>query len=51
MNTELDTLTTALYVTIDDALITHPEWIPQRPEIGIAPKLSDAKRTCGHQTR
>lgn len=43
MNAELDTLTTALYVTIDDALINHPEWMPQRPKIGIAPKLSDAE--------
>ncbi len=43
MNAELDTLATALYVTIDDALMNHPEWVPQRPKIGIAPKLSDAE--------
>ncbi len=43
MNAELDTLATALYVTIDDALVDHPEWVPPRPEIGIAPKLSDAE--------
>ncbi len=43
MNADLDTLATALYVTIDDALITNPEWAPQRPAIGIAPKLSDAE--------
>ncbi len=43
MNADLDTLATALYVTIDDALITNPEWAPQRPEVGIAPKLSDAE--------
>ena len=43
MNADLDTLATALYVTIDDALITNPGWAPQRPAIGIAPKLSDAE--------
>lgn len=43
MNADLDTLTTALYVTIDDALINHPEWVPPRPTVGIAPKLSDAE--------
>ena len=43
MNPELDTLATRLYVTIDDALIDHPEWAPERPEVGIAPRLSDAE--------
>lgn len=43
MNTDLDTLATTLYCTIDDALDTHPEWRPERPEIGIAPQLSDAE--------
>lgn len=43
MNTDLDALATALYATIDDALKTHPEWAPQRPQVGIAPKLSDAE--------
>ena len=43
VNAELDTLATALYVTIDDALVDHPEWVPHRPQIGIAPKLSDAE--------
>ena len=43
MNPELDTLATRLYVTIDDALIDHPEWAPERPTVGIAPKLSDAE--------
>ena len=43
MNPELDTLATRLYVTIDDALIAHPEWAPERPAVGIAPKLSDAE--------
>jgi len=43
MNPELDTLATRLYVTIDDALIDHPQWAPERPAVGIAPKLSDAE--------
>jgi len=43
VNADLDTLATALYVTIDDALADHPHWAPERPEIGIAPKLSDAE--------
>ncbi len=43
MNTELDALATRLYVTIDDLLINHPEWAPERPKIGIAPKLTDAE--------
>jgi len=43
MNPDLDTLATRLYVTIDDLLIDHPEWAPERPEIGIAPKLTDAE--------
>ena len=43
MNADLDTLATALYVTIDDALINHPHWAPERPQVGIAPKLSDAE--------
>ena len=43
MNADLDTLATALYVTIDDDLANHPEWAPERPVVGIAPKLSDAE--------
>ena len=43
MNPELDTLATRLYVTIDDALIDHPEWAPERPAVGIASKLTDAE--------
>ena len=43
MNPELDTLATRLYVTIDDLLIDHPEWAPERPAIGISPMLSDAE--------
>lgn len=43
MNPDLDTLATRLYVTIDDLLIEHPEWAPERPAVGIAPKLTDAE--------
>ncbi len=43
MNPELDTLATRLHVTIDDALVDHPKWAPERPTVGIAPKLSDAE--------
>ena len=43
MNPDLDALVTALYVTVDDLLIRHPEWVPWRPAVGIAPKLSDAE--------
>jgi hypothetical protein len=43
MNPDLDTLATRLYVTIDDLLLDHPQWAPERPVIGIAPKLTDAE--------
>ena len=43
MNPDLDTLATALYVTADDLLIQHPEYAPERPAVGIVPKLSDAE--------
>ena len=43
MNPDLDALVTALYVTVDDLLIRHPHWAPQRPAVGIAPKVSDAE--------
>ena len=43
MNPDLDTLATTVYVTVDDLLIQHPEWVPERPAVGIAPKLSDAE--------
>ena len=43
MNPDLDTLATALYVTIDDLLVAHPEWAPPRPTVGIAPEVSDAE--------
>ena len=43
MNADLDTLATTLYVTVDDLLIDHPDWAPERPEVGITPKISDAE--------
>lgn len=43
MNPDLDALATRLYVTVDDLLIDHPEWAPERPAVGIAPRLSDAE--------
>ena len=43
MNPDLDTLVTALYVRIDDLLAARPGWAPQRPAVGIAPRLSDAE--------
>ena len=43
MNTDLDALATRLYVTIDDLLKDHPDWRPERPEIGITPQLTDAE--------
>jgi len=43
MNPDLDTLVTALYARIDDLLALNPHWAPQRPAVGIAPKLSDAE--------
>jgi Transposase DDE domain len=43
MNPDLDTLVTRLYVVIDDLLIDHPHWAPERPAVGIAPKLSDSE--------
>lgn len=43
MNPDLDTLVTRLYVTVDDLLIDHPHWAPERPAVGIAPKLTDAE--------
>ena len=43
MDADLDTLATALYVTIDDLLQQAPHLAPWRPPVGIAPKLSDAE--------
>lgn len=43
MDTDLDTLATALYVTVDDLLKAHPEQVPERPRVGIAPRITDAE--------
>jgi hypothetical protein len=43
VKTDLGTLATALYVKTDDLLMDHPGWAPERPVVGIAPKLSDAE--------
>jgi hypothetical protein len=43
VDADLDTLATALYVTIDDLLKASPHLAPWRPAVGIAPKLSDAE--------
>ncbi|WP_157524382.1 IS982 family transposase [Jiangella alkaliphila] len=43
MKTDLDTLATALYVTVDDLLIESPHRLPWRPRVGIEPKISDAE--------
>jgi len=43
MDADLDTLATALYVRIDDALKDSPQRAPQRPVVGIALRISDAE--------
>jgi hypothetical protein len=43
MDTDLDTLATALYVTCDDLIAAHPEQAPSRPRIGIRPRITDAE--------
>ena len=43
MDVDLDTLATALYVKIDELLQQAPQLAPWRPQVGIAPKLSDAE--------
>ena len=43
MDNDLDTLATALYVSTDDLLKSHPEIAPWRPRVGIAPRISDAE--------
>jgi hypothetical protein len=43
VDADLDTLVTALYVTIDDALQAAPELRRWRPAVGIVPKLTDAE--------
>ena len=43
MNPDLDTLVTALYVRVDDLLAANPHWAPERPAVGMEPRLSDAE--------
>src|SRR3954462_14829266 len=43
MDTDLDTLATALYVKIDQLLLDAPERTPWRPRVGIPPRISDAE--------
>jgi len=43
MDTDLDTLATALYVTTDDLLKAHPERVPPRPTVGFAEQITDAE--------
>jgi hypothetical protein len=43
VDADLDTLATALYVTIDDLLKASTPAGPWRPRVGIAPQLSDAE--------
>jgi hypothetical protein len=43
VDTDLDTLATALYVTIDDLLGKAPQRAPWRPAIGFSPQISDAE--------
>lgn len=43
MDTDLDTLATALYVTTDDLLRAHPERVPARPKGSFEPLTSDAE--------
>ena len=43
VDTDLDTLATALYVSCDDLLKRHPERVPARPAIGLQPQITDAE--------
>jgi hypothetical protein len=43
VDADLDTLATALFVKSDDLLKDSPQLAPYRPEVGIAPRLSDAE--------
>ena len=44
VDTDLDTLATAPYVSTDDLLRTEPGLAPWRPQVEIAPQISDAER-------
>lgn len=43
MDTDLDTLATAIYVSADDLLQDRPELVPWRPAVGMKPLVSDAE--------
>jgi hypothetical protein len=43
VNTNVDALATALYVSTDDLLKKNPHLAPWRPPVGITPQLSDAE--------
>jgi hypothetical protein len=43
VDADLDTLAIALYVRTDDWLKMEPERAPCRPQVGIAPRISDAE--------
>jgi hypothetical protein len=43
VHTDLDTLATALYVKIDEAMLRTPQLARWRPRVGIAPRLTDAE--------
>lgn len=43
MDTDLDTLATALYVITDDLLRAHPERVPARPKGSFEPRTNDAE--------
>jgi hypothetical protein len=43
VDADLDTLATALYVRVDDALKDDPSLVVRRPEGSFSPKLSDAE--------
>jgi hypothetical protein len=46
VDADLDTLATALYVTIDELLQRAPHLAPWRPTVGVTPKLTDAELVC-----
>ena len=43
VDADLDILATALYVRTEDLLKAHRQLGPERPAVGIAPRLTDAE--------
>jgi hypothetical protein len=43
LDADLDTLATALYVQADDAVKRHRDLTPPRPQVGFAPRITDAE--------